>query len=122
MRNPVQPQILVDGVLRFKENKIVSWLLENSSKDMNDIACEEFSVEDRQQFAQLIGYSVSGYSSLDYVDDYSHGVAEIITTLKVTEDQARITYLETLVNTLRKALREPMAILFDVHPDDLLEE
>ena len=29
----------------------------------------EFTKEDRQQFAQLIGYSLSGYGELNYVTD-----------------------------------------------------
>ena len=37
--------------------------------DMNKLACMNFSNEDREQFAQLIGYSVSGICDLDYVSD-----------------------------------------------------
>jgi hypothetical protein len=35
-----------------------------------------FSNEDRQQFAQLIGYSLGGYSELSYVDDDAYKAAE----------------------------------------------
>jgi hypothetical protein len=58
------------GVLRFKSNKIVEHLLDFSSSkgcDMNELARMDFSNEDRMQFAQLIGYSVSGYNSLSYM-------------------------------------------------------
>jgi hypothetical protein len=58
------------GVLRFKSNKIVEHLLDFSSLkgcDMNVLARKNFSSADRRQFAQLIGYSVSGYESLSYV-------------------------------------------------------
>lgn len=37
--------------------------------DMNAIAFMNFSDEDQQQFAQLIGYSVSGYSELSYAGE-----------------------------------------------------
>lgn len=67
VNNPMQP--IIDG--RFKENKIVSYCLDNST-DMNDIAMQDFSVEDREQFAQLIGYSHSGYGELRYVTDESY--------------------------------------------------
>jgi hypothetical protein len=56
-------------VLRFKENKIVSALLDfSSSKGMslNEIAVMPFRREDREQLAQLIGYSVSGFGDLSY--------------------------------------------------------
>lgn len=43
---------------------------------MNDLACMEFSQEDREQFAQLIGYSLSGYGDLSYVSDESYDAAE----------------------------------------------
>jgi hypothetical protein len=52
------------GTLRFKENAIVCWLLDAGPFDMNVIAARE----DRRQFAQLLGYSVSGYEELPYVE------------------------------------------------------
>lgn len=71
--HPTQP-LVADrhGVTRFKANKIVCFLLELTEKhglaDMITIAQGEFSDDDRCQFAQLIGYSLSGYSELSYVD------------------------------------------------------
>ena len=67
---PMQP--LTDN--RFKENKIVSYCLDNNNNntDMNKIATMNFSVEDREQFAQLIGYSLGGYGDLSYVTDESY--------------------------------------------------
>lgn len=63
--HPVQP--LIKG--RFKPNKIVVHLLDHGPFDMNRLAILEFTDEDRQQFAQLIGYSLGGYSELSYVTD-----------------------------------------------------
>ncbi len=61
------------GTVRFKENAIVSAVLEAAREgrklDLNDIACMDFTQEDRCQFAQLIGYSLSGYHELNYVSD-----------------------------------------------------
>ena len=73
-KHPRQPTIIdKHGVKRFKENAIVSALLDAATDakimDMNKIACMGFSKEDRQQFAQLIGYSVSGYGELSYVEE-----------------------------------------------------
>lgn len=65
--HPQQPVVMINGVKCFKENKIASWLLQRSS--MNELAALPFSNEDRRQFAQLIGYSVSGYLDLSYTED-----------------------------------------------------
>lgn len=57
------------GTWRFNQNKIVNDLLEFASKrgfDLNKIAMQDYDIEDRRQFAQLIGYSVSGYDELSY--------------------------------------------------------
>ena len=63
-RHPRQP-VVVDknGVHRYKRNAIVCFLLDDGPFDMNHLArISTFTDEDREQFAQLIGYSVSGAS------------------------------------------------------------
>lgn len=67
--HPMQPVVMVGNVARFKANPIVEHLLDNGGIDMNALACMNFSREDREQFAQLIGYSVSGFGSLSYASD-----------------------------------------------------
>jgi uncharacterized protein (DUF1800 family) len=67
------------GVLRFKANRIVRDLLDRATEakimDLHTIAVDaqvhgKYTQEERQQFAQLIGYSLSGYSDLrQYVTD-----------------------------------------------------
>ena len=67
LRHPIQPLVIDEhGVLRFKENKIIRFLMEKSGFDLNKLAIEKFSVEDREQLAQLIGYSHGGFSELSY--------------------------------------------------------
>lgn len=70
--HPEQPLIVSkDNVVRFKENKIVSYLLDfatNRGCGLNELAMMNFSDEDRIQLAQLIGYSASGFQELHYVD------------------------------------------------------
>lgn len=66
--HPMQPlEKDLSGTIRFKRNEIVRFLLDAGPFDMNKIALMPFSQEDRVQFAQLIGYSVSGYGDLPYV-------------------------------------------------------
>jgi len=68
--HPLQPLVKdKQGVVRFKENAIVRFLLEAGSIDLNQIGLMPFSDEDRVQFAQLIGYSLSGFGELPYVSD-----------------------------------------------------
>lgn len=68
--HPRQPVIKDDhDTWRFKENSLVRYLLEQASKhgcDMNHLAMLHFEQDDRQHFAQLIGYSIGGYSDLSY--------------------------------------------------------
>ncbi len=124
MKNPIQP-LAQDaiGVLRFKENAIVRYLLDTHPNcDMNKLACMEFTDDDRQQFAQLIGYSLSGYGELgSYVDDEAYNTAAHMAD-GLGERDGRIAALEQKLEELREAanmLREPVARLLEMHPDDL---
>ena len=66
-KHPMQPIALDEfGVARFKKNAIVEYLLEAGPFDMNNLALMPFSNDDREQFAQLIGYSVCGFGELSY--------------------------------------------------------
>ena len=70
LKHPIQP-LYIDqsGLARFKENAIVVHLLDNGGIDMNALACLDFTQSDREQFAELIGYSLRGFSELSYVTD-----------------------------------------------------
>jgi hypothetical protein len=64
------------GILRFRANRIVQYILDHSGIDMNKLSeVGPFDIEDREQFAQLIGYSVAGYGELPYVSDRSYDAA-----------------------------------------------
>ena len=126
MKNPIQP-LMKDarGVLRFKENAIVRHLLDtHMACDLNRLACMDFTDDDRQPFAQLIGYSLSGPGELQsYVDDHAYATAaEMAESPELTEDKARIAALEAEIAELREAanaLRGPVAVLLGMHPDDM---
>lgn len=92
MKNPIQPLVRDSyGTLWFKSNKIVEALLEFSKSKgfgMNEINSRlEVTSDDRQQFAQLIGYSLDGYASLSYVDDEALAAAQ-----EVAEQAPRDTF------------------------------
>ena len=58
--HPNQPLVTSKGVLRFKPNAIVEYLLRtHPSCSLHELAALHFSNEDRQQFAQLIGSVVA---------------------------------------------------------------
>jgi hypothetical protein len=119
-RHPIQPIVMVGEVKRFKENKIVTALLNTHSKmDLNTIACMNFSTDDQRQLAQLIGYSVSGYGDLSFVSADECAVVDEMAATGVTEEQARIITLEASIKALRDGLRDTVAALYHIHPDDL---
>lgn len=77
LNHPMQPVYLDEyGVVRFKTNKIVELLLARGPFNLNDLACMDLDKNDREQLAQLIGYSVSGFTGLSYVSDKTRWAAE----------------------------------------------
>jgi len=76
-KHPIQPLSKDSGgTIRFKSNAIVGYLLDNGPFDMNALAKMDFTREDREQFAQLIGYSLCGFGDLSYVRDSTYEAAE----------------------------------------------
>jgi hypothetical protein len=121
--HPIQPTYLTDtGVLRFKPNAIVRHLLDNGPFDMNKIAILDFSREDQEQFAQLIGYSLSGFGDLSYVSNEVFEAADAMSSDEsLGELQARNNYLREKIKALQEQMRDPVAMLYDIHPDDLTD-
>lgn len=120
MRHPIQPLQLDDkGVLRFKKNAIVEHLLDNGGIDMNDLARKDFSREDREQFAQLIGYSLLGYADLGYVTDATYAAAQAVgDNPEIQALQARLDHLEGVLEKMREGFKGPLSALYEKHPDD----
>lgn len=121
--HPIQPLELSEhGVLRFKANKILRKLVDEKIIDLNYVACMDgVDKDDQNQLAQLIGYSHSGYGSLSYSDDYTYSTAYAMYHGQKSELEARLEYLEGLVANLKAVLREPVADLYGIHPEDLPE-
>lgn len=123
MKNPIQPLYWAeDGLIRFKQNKIIRDLLDFATEKgfgLNEIACGEYTADDHAQLAQLIGYSLYGFGELSYVDNHTFEAARAMCHEGKTEQQARIEYLEGVIAELKEKLRGPMAMLFEVHEDDL---
>ncbi len=85
-RQPIQPIILDEhGVRHFKANRIIEYLLRCNKFNMNELAMLNFDNDERQHFAQLIGYSVCGYTDLSYHNESVALYAE--TTQPINSDK-----------------------------------
>ena len=66
------PVVLVEGIARFRENPIVSYLLEIAPTDLNEIGMRfHDNPAAYAELAALIGYSVSGWGDLSQSDEES---------------------------------------------------
>ncbi len=88
-----QPIVQDDqGTFRFKSNAIVRTLLDAGVLDMNKLAVMQFTDADREQFAQLIGYSVSGIGDLSYSSEKAVAAAdEVVEQFQKTQNKTRST-------------------------------
>jgi hypothetical protein len=78
--HPVQPLVVdSDNTLRFKQNKIVRFLLDAGSFNLNQLDKMPFENEDWAQLLQLIGMSLTGYGESRYVsdEDYDRAAAQV---------------------------------------------
>lgn len=82
------------GVIRFKANPIVKYLLANGGIDLTEIAMramtEHWSKDDQAHFAQLIGYSVSGWGDLSYVSRKNAGKADAMADKLLHADDVEV--------------------------------
>jgi len=118
-KHPIQPLVQDEyGTQRFQDNKIVRYLLDNGPFDLNDLAGLPFCREDREQFAQLIGYSLSGFGELSYVSRDTYDIAEKMLTI-TDEKVAELTVLREKLNEIRNLIRQLTTTAFQIHPDDL---
>ena len=114
--HPIQPlQLDEKGVLRFKPNAIVRYLLDHGGIDMNHLALRNFTVEDQEQFAQLIGYSLSGFGELSYVRDETYNSADRMSKTDETEQQAKLAAMEETISDMRKQAKIAHAALEEIH-------
>lgn len=122
MKHPIQNTTLDDhGTLRFVGNAVVELMLTQLKE--RGIGLNELHVlgaglprEDWDQFIQLISYSVHGAPISQRckniaIDRYQSGK----TALELRAERA-----ERQLRQAREELREGIADLYDIHPDDLV--
>lgn len=125
---PMQPVgTAEDGILRFRENRVVSKLLDLASErgvNLNTLVfhANDCPQEEWEQFYQLIGYSLSGYGSLGRVSEISYDTAAKMAHDEIEDSKdARILALEECLYDVKVSLRDGVARLYGRHPDDLIE-
>lgn len=120
---PMQPiSTGEDGLPRFEANTIVKRLLEFArlhGLGQQELASENHSQEDWEQFAQLIGYSLRGFDELSYVSGAAKKIAERMAELGEDEQTARLRRAEMLLRELKSGLRHPISRLFELDRDSL---
>ncbi len=124
-KHPLQPlERDSNGTLRFKENRAVSALYEQLrllriepwallARDAN------VTKDDLRQFAQLIGYSLSGVSELPYMDEETLEAAQNAYELGTSELEARNAHLEARHEAMIEAVKSLAVTTFAIHEDDL---
>lgn len=124
MKHPIQKTKLDKAkVLRFVQNDVVQLMLallkerKIGLNELHEIGAG-ISQEDWDQFNQLIGYSVSGAP----IDDAIKDIAEKQFNTKRTVLDLRAERAENLLRSVRVALRNGLAELYEIHPDTLMEE
>ncbi len=123
LKHPIQPIGKDDsGTVRFKENKLVSLLLEQGPFDLNQLialSMAEGLEDDYGQLLQLIGYSVSGIPR-QTMSEYA--AFDAMTETGADPRDARIAALEQMLADYRRLLRPAIASIFAIHPDDLEDD
>lgn len=122
-KHPIQPlEIDKHGTLRFKENTVVRYLLDNGGIDLNQIAMKRFPKEEMEHFMQLIGYSLSGAGSLSCVSEELYASALAMYESGISEKDARIAYLEGVIAKIKLGMKIIIPELYSIHEDDLDDE
>lgn len=112
---PLQP--IRNG--RFVPNRIVKTLLDAAPIGLNELAVMEFTQSEQEQFIQLIGYSLNGFSELSYVSDETYETAFKIAEEGISELEARNVILRAKLQEIKRGLKIAVSAAFQIHPDDL---
>lgn len=117
LRNPVQPLYKTDsGVVRFKPNAIIDYLFNSGALDLNKIAAMPFTQDDREQLAQLLGYSLSGFGTLSYVTDETYSLAAMQSS--TTEENDRNAILRKQLKDFKNEARLALSTLTELLDND----
>jgi hypothetical protein len=112
-----------DGTLRFVQNDVLKLILKVKKIDANEIAeivnaaPSAATVEDMEQFYQLIGYSVEGAP----IRDELKLAAKREHNAGIPPAETRANVAEARLQSIRSKLLEGVADLYGIHPSALDE-
>lgn len=94
------------GIVRFKENKIVSRMYDIMTDLYKSHApvTSDYTDEDNEHFSQLIGVRWDDYKGLPFTTPETIAVADVMYREKISEDKARIKWLEKRVKELENQI------------------
>jgi hypothetical protein len=111
MTQPMQPLYLsANGNIRFRENVLVKYLIQHGNIDLDDLREVDCPQEDREQLAQLVGYSLDGYGKLSYVTDETYDVAHAMYHDGLDETTARLVVSIEHASESHKEVRKPIPV------------
>jgi len=79
----------------------------------------EFSREDREQLAQLIGYSAGGFCTLSYVQSDTVKAVDEMADGGLDPVRAENASLKRELRELKERLKPVITDLYGIHPDNL---
>lgn len=124
-KHPIQPIVYDEnGIQRFKENKILKYLIESGDLDLNKVAelAHSFNaINDREQINQLMGYSIGGFLDTNPSTETAT-IVEEMADKGITEDQARNNYLRNSLKEYRLGMVNAVSALFEIDKEELLEK
>lgn len=112
--HPIQPlEIDAHGTLRFKENKIVRFLLDEYKPGLNHL-CQIATSEDYCQLIQLIGYSHNGTTNMGSMSDEVWLTSQKMHESGKSELESRNEVLREQLESIKKAAEEAINVLNNV--------
>ena len=105
MKHPIQPLIMdKHGVVRFMSNRLVKYMFDVTTDAHGYDFTSDYPASEREQLAQLIGVNLKLFQYLPYVSPETIAVADAMYSEKISEDKARIRWLEKRVKELENQI------------------
>ena len=105
MKHPVQPLIMdKHGIVRFMSNRLVNYMFDVTANIHGYDFASDYPVAEQEQLAQLTGVSLKLFRNLPFATPETIAVADVMYREKISEDKARIRWLEKRVKELENQI------------------
>lgn len=122
LHHPFQPLGRdAEGLLRFKKNTMVEFMFSKGciSLSMDEFGKLLFPLEDREQFVQLLGCSLTNFSNLPYVRAETYSAVVQKTAISCSDAEAKVSVLQHTLDCIRDGLRIAVPHAFKIDSEDL---